>query len=51
MYRITVGSGMTPEQATCEVFPDDASVVLLGKQYSESGRSVTYTYLIDYVDG
>lgn len=48
-YKVVTGKRMTPDQASAELFPDHASVVLVDTEVV--GRTVAYTFLVDYPEG
>lgn len=48
-YVLVTGVGMSADEAAEHVFPADALVVLVETQVK--GRTVAYTYLIDYPGG
>lgn len=47
-YAVTVGSKLTAEEASADLFPD-AKVVLVGEE--RRWRSVTYYFLVAWPDG
>lgn len=47
-YQIITGRRLSADKAAEGVFPDGASVVLVKTE--EFGRTVRYTYLVDYID-
>lgn len=47
-YQISTSARLTPEQAARGVFPDDALVAHVDTEHH--GRSVTYTYFVEYPD-
>ena len=49
-YDVTTGAGSTPEEASAEIFPEDASIVLIRTERFDTfiGETVTYTFLVDY---
>lgn len=47
-YMVTTGATLSPDEASCNLFPPDALVVHVDTH--RHGPLVTYVYMIDYIE-